>query len=227
MQRLLTREDVKQIDLRASRRYGLCTRVLMENAGAATAAWLRRRQETPQRAVVVCGRGHNGGDGAVAARHLNTGGWDVSVVWLCEPRQMERETRRQYQILRRAGVFQLFVTERVLIFPWVDFFQNYDWIIDAIFGIGLSRPVEGWPLEAIRSMNESGKRVLSVDVPSGLDANRGEVLGAAVRAFATITFVAAKIGFYYPGAGAYLGEVSVAGIGLPLKLLREFGQNCV
>jgi NAD(P)H-hydrate epimerase len=97
-----------------------------------------------------------------------------------------------------------------------------DWVVDALLGTGLTRPVQGLLHSAIASMNRSGKPILALDLPSGLDADSGQPLGVAVRARATVTFVAPKSGFSAPGAGAYTGEVAVVEIGVPRCLLEPF-----
>ena len=95
-------------------------------------------------------------------------------------------------------------------------------MVDGLFGTGLTRPVEGVLRTVIEAMNDSGKPILALDLPSGLDADTGIPLGVAVRARATATFVAPKLGFAAPGAEAYTGEVAVIDIGLPRRLLKPF-----
>src|SRR5262249_46714856 len=102
-------------------------------------------------------------------------------------------------------------------------FAAAGWVVDGLLGTGLTRPVEG-PLRAvIEAINRSGRPVLALDLPSGLDADTGRPQGLAVRATATITFVAPKLGFDQPGAEAYTGAVEVAPIGVPRRLLATFG----
>ncbi len=103
-----------------------------------------------------------------------------------------------------------------------DLLAGADWLVDGLLGTGLSRPVEG-PLKAvIEAINASGKPVFALDIPSGLDADTGQPLGVAVRAEATATFVAAKLGFAAPGAADYTGEVAVIDIGVPMRLLEPY-----
>jgi len=94
--------------------------------------------------------------------------------------------------------------------------------VDGLLGTGLSRPVEGRLRAVIEAMNRSGKPIFALDLPSGLDADTGQPLGAAVRACATATFVAAKLGFTAPGASDYTGEVAIIDIGLPRCLLEPY-----
>ena len=97
-----------------------------------------------------------------------------------------------------------------------------DWLVDGLLGTGLSRPVEGPLRTVIEAINGSGKPVFALDLPSGLDADTGRPLGVAVRAEATATFVAPKVGFSAPGADEYTGEVAVIDIGLPRCLLEPY-----
>src|SRR5262249_43169358 len=97
-----------------------------------------------------------------------------------------------------------------------------DWIVDGLFGTGLARPIEGLNRSVIEKINESCKPILALDVPSGLDADTGEPLGTAVRAIATATFAAAKLGFFATGADSYTGRIAVIDIGLPRCLLEPY-----
>lgn len=97
-----------------------------------------------------------------------------------------------------------------------------DWLIDGLFGTGLSRPVEGMMRTVIEAMNRSGKPILALDLPSGLDCDTGQPLGATIQATATASFVAPKLGFAQPGAAFYTGEVEVVDIGLPRCLISPF-----
>jgi NAD(P)H-hydrate epimerase len=139
---------------------------------------------------------------------------------------MTADAKTQWEILDRSGVSQL---------TWYDpppqdqlsreldpLITDADWLVDGLLGTGLTRPVEGTVRSVIEAMNQSRKPILALDVPSGLDADSGVPLGAAVRARATATFVAPKLGYSQPGARQYLGEVAVIDIGLPRRLLEKF-----
>jgi NAD(P)H-hydrate epimerase len=178
--------------------------------------------------LVVCGPGNNGGDGGVVARHLDAWGFPVHVIWFARSDQLRGDAAVQWSILDRSGVQQ---------FAWFDTHPDQsdlelagmaatiaatDWIVDGLLGTGLARPVEG-PLSAIiELMNGSGKPILALDLPSGLDADTGCPLGVAVHCIATATFVAAKLGFSTAGAADYTGELTIIDIGLPRRLLEPF-----
>jgi NAD(P)H-hydrate epimerase len=223
--RPLTREEVRSLDARAAQELGLPTLVLMENAGRGAAAWLRDQGVGPSsRVLIACGPGNNGGDGGVVARHLDAWGVSIHVVWFARPGHLRGDAAVQHGILARSGIKQT---------DWEDespdnadrldpMIAEADWVVDALLGTGLTRPVEGTLHAAIATMNRSGKPILALDIPSGLDADSGQPLGVAVRARATATFVAPKVGFSAPGAAEFTGEVVVVEIGLPRCLLEPF-----
>jgi NAD(P)H-hydrate epimerase len=178
--------------------------------------------------LILCGPGNNGGDGAVVARHLDAWGFSVRVIWFTRSDQLRGDAAVQWAILEKSGVDQS---------AWFDadpgeseldstrlaaIIAEADWLVDGLLGTGLSRPVEGPLRTVIEVMNHSGKPILALDLPSGLDADTGQPLGVAVLACATATFVAAKLGFAAPGASAYTGEFVVIDIGLPRRLLEPY-----
>lgn len=218
--RPLSRDEVRSIDARAAGAIGMPTVILMENAGRGAAEVLRGRVDAnrPTRVLILCGPGNNGGDGAVVARHLDLWGFGVSVVWFAEPGKLRGDAAVQWSILHKSGVDQTAWSGDpagldALIAP-------FDWLVDALLGTGLTRPVEGLLRDVIEAINRSGKPVLALDLPSGLDADTGEPLGVAVKANLTATFVAPKSGFSV--SGAYTGEVVVVDIGAPRVLLEGF-----
>jgi NAD(P)H-hydrate epimerase len=180
------------------------------------------------RVLVLCGPGNNGGDGGVVARHLDAWGFAVRIIWFARSDQIRGDAAIQWSILQKSGVqqsawFDKHNSDSELDASHLDaILAEADWLIDALLGTGLSRPLEG-PLHAvIKAMNCSGKPIFALDLPSGLDADSGQPLGVAVRAFATATFVAPKLGFAAPGAHEYTGEVVVIDIGLPRRLLEPY-----
>ncbi|WP_406698490.1 NAD(P)H-hydrate epimerase [Singulisphaera sp. Ch08] len=225
--RPLTREEVRGLDARAVQELGLPTLVLMENAGRGAAAWLRGQDVgRATRVLIVCGPGNNGGDGGVVARHLDACGVPVRVLWFAQAGQLRGDAAVQQDILARAGLEQTYwesddadEDEAVRLDSTI---AEADWIVDGLLGTGLTRPVEGTLAAAITAMNRSGKPILALDLPSGLDADSGQALGVAVRARATATFVAPKLGFSAPGASDFTGKVFVVEIGVPRCLLKPF-----
>lgn len=243
--RPLSRQEVRNLDGFAEDNLGIPLVVLMENAGRGAAEVLRKRLAPPGRVVVACGRGNNGGDGAVLARHLDGEGFRVRVVWFADPPFLTPLASDQRYILRAAGIDNVLwppeveagteTAPPVWPFPGVPFpdaeplrreleafWAEADWLVDGLLGTGLSRPVKGLLAGVIDSMNRSGKPILALDLPSGLDADTGRPLGPTIRAVTTATFVAPKLGFDAPGASDYTGQVEVIPIGLPRCLLDPY-----
>jgi NAD(P)H-hydrate epimerase len=221
--RALSCEEVRSIDRIAAESCALPTLVLMENAGRGAAELWRERAGwpvSPLRVVILCGPGNNGGDGAVVARHLDAWGHDVAVVWLGDLARRSGDAAVQAGVLARSGVDSIEnptdLDARL---------ARADWVIDGLLGTGLTRPVTSGPIrEAIEAINRSGRPVLALDVPSGLDADTGEppLGGVAVEAVATATFVGPKLGMLRPGAERYCGVVGVVEIGVPRRILAAF-----
>lgn len=217
--RALSREELRAIDRDAAELYGLPTLLLMENAGRGAAEYWRELAGTPKvahRVIVLCGNGNNGGDGGVVARHLDAWGHAVEVCWFGHPERRSGDAQVQAEILRKSGI------ESVDAAGVAVRLAQADWVVDALLGTGLVRAVEGPIRQVIEVVNQAGKPVLALDLPSGLDADRGEPLGAAIVATATATFVGPKQGFSQPGAQRYCGAIRVIDIGVPRRLLEPY-----
>jgi NAD(P)H-hydrate epimerase len=161
---------------------------LMTRAGEAALGVLRSCWPSAQHVAVVCGPGNNGGDGYVLARLAREQRLDVVAVALHEPAKLQGDARRAHDDFVAAGGS---------VTSWhADCLRQADVVVDAIFGVGLSRPVAGIAAQAIAAINRSDKRVLALDIPSGLHADTGEILGAAVQAARTLAFIGLKLGFY-------------------------------
>ncbi len=209
--RIVTTEQMRILDRAASEEFAVPSRVLMENAGAAVAREARKRLRGSRKAIVLCGPGNNGGDGLVAARHLANLGAKVEVLLLSESLKGDAE-QNLIAFRKLGGSLKLYSTGAPL------GAGNHDLIIDAIFGIGLTRKPEGNPLvaiEAVEVARDLGATVLSVDVPSGLDSDTGRPLGACVTADVTVTFGYLKRGLVHEPGCTFAGEVVLADISLP------------
>jgi NAD(P)H-hydrate epimerase len=215
----LSRAQVRELDRRAIEEYGVPGVVLMENAGRGAAEVLRRLG--PQGPVVICcGKGNNGGDGFVIARHLDNAGVAVRVLLFAPAAELTGDAAVNHQIVARAGLpLREFTCRPLNQAALRQELASAAWIVDALFGTGL-RGALGSPWdEIITAINASPAQVLAVDLPSGLDCDTGLPLGPTVRAHHTVTFVALKQGFANPAASAWLGQVHVADIGAPRVLL--------
>ena len=220
---LLSRQEVRALDRRAVEEWGLPGVVLMENAGRGTAEVLLALGARG-RVLVCCGKGNNGGDGFVLARHLDNRGVPVCVLLFARPEDLQGDAAVNYRVLARSGV-PLAVHAGAAV-PEEDVRQELaaaEWVVDALIGTGLTSAVRPPFDRVIALINESGARVLAVDLPSGLDCDTGEPLGPAVRAEHTATMAAWKKGFASPAARPWVGQVHVVDIGVPRRLLQEAG----
>jgi NAD(P)H-hydrate epimerase len=214
---VFTREAIGRVDRLAVERYGMASIVLMENAGAAVAREALRMLGRGRKGAVAlyCGPGNNGGDGLVAARHVHNAGVEVQVVLAAKKERYRGDAAANLGVIEAMGV------------PIVRRARRPALVVDALFGTGLDRPVEGRMASLIGEVNRWGARglgVLAVDLPSGLDADSGEVLGVAVKATRTVTLCGWKAGFLRKGCREWTGRIVVAGIGAPRELLEREGS---
>lgn len=222
----LSRNQVRDLDRRAIEEFGVPGIVLMENAGRGAAEVLLRLGASGP-VHIVCGKGNNGGDGLVIARHLDLHGIPI-FIHLCSdptslsgdaPASLSGDAATNYQIAVKSRLpIQVFTAIETL----AKQLAEADWIVDALFGTGLTGPVKAPYDEIIECMNRSGVRILAVDLPSGMDADSGQPMGSTIRAGHTVTMAAAKKGFAAPSASDWTGEVHVVGIGAPRCLIEEY-----
>lgn len=209
-------DEMRVLDRTAVEEFGITEELLMENAGHAVYFTILRDLGIKGKSFVVfCGIGNNGGDGLVVARKIHSNGGDVKVFILGDPERYKGAAKINYEIVRalsiQAASIESVENARLVI-------SHCDAVVDAVFGTGLTRNVEGLFGEVIDLINESGKRVYSVDIPSGVNGDTGAIMGPAVRADHTITFGLPKIGnILYPGYELG-GELSVTYISFPPAL---------
>ncbi len=217
---VFTRKAIRELDRRAIHSYGIPEQSLIENAGRAVAEAAFDFLGDPKLAsgnqrqtiYVICGKGNNGADGYAAARHLSNMGFPVCVMPVHRP-DPGSPAAVQYAICRK----KLVVIQRTL-------YEGASLIIDALYGTGLSRPLDTKDVRLIDRINRHKAPVLSIDIPSGLDADTGNPLGACVQADLTVTFVGPKIGMLTPIGAQYCGDMIVADIGAP-AILRRLGER--
>lgn len=226
---VLDRAALAQVDRLAVEEFGLPGFSLMENAASGLARHTLIALQTINRrdVVIVCGPGNNGGDGLAAARHLHNAGVDVLVVLPGDPEAYRGDAATNLSIVRTMGL-PIHPISR-----WNP--EEHDTpavVIDAVFGTGLSRPVDGVFADAVRRINrlgEQGSTIIAADLPSGLDADDGLVVGHSagicVRADLTVTFAALKPGFGRLDTQRLLGDVVVVSIGCPIELLDRYGDR--
>ena len=214
MRYLTDSHTMKSVDACSIQEFGIPSVVLMERAALGVSAFLRKtagkdNKKTCMKVLCVCGNGNNGADGLAAARQLNENGIEVHVV-LVGTSQGTDEYRLQKSIVSNLGIDCAEYDGNID-------FSEYDYIIDAIFGIGLSRIIEGRYAQVIADINKAGEnpytKIIAVDIPSGISADNGQIMGIAVKADYTVTFGYNKTGImFYPGA-SYSGSVEVINAG--------------
>jgi len=225
MTRTCSREQIREIDRRAIENYGMPGVVLMENAGRGAADAASRMLADPvlKRAVIFCGKGNNGGDGYVVARHLANRGARVDVVLACpiEGIHPESDAGVNLAIARNMGIRPVVAEDEPGRLQAAGLAKEADLIVDALLGTGLAGEVREPYCSLTRLINAQDKPVLSLDIPSGLDADTGRVLRAAVRAEETATFVMMKHGFLRDEGPNHTGKVAVVDIGVPQEIVDD------
>jgi NAD(P)H-hydrate epimerase len=218
---------MREVDRVTMEERGLPGLILMENAGSRVYELLAHRFAPlhRQRVVVLCGKGNNGGDGLVVARHLITRGRPASlrVVLLCDPNQLDGDAAANYRMLRA-------VDGEVTAVPDLESWQrargvlgSASLLVDAVLGTGLQGAARGRYLEVIRDVNSRvpSECIVAVDIPSGLSSDSGDPPGESVRAAHTVTFTAPKVGQIFPPAAERCGALHVASIGTPPAVLES------
>ncbi len=208
-------EQMRTIDRLASESGAIPSIVLMENAAISCVNEILKQK--PKSAAVFCGRGNNGGDGFAIARHLHNNAIKTTVFLVCGD-EFKGDALVNFNIIERMDI----ETEQIYDSSVLDFLiPSYDIIIDAIFGTGIHGQIEGLPLETIEKINKYSKYTLSVDVPSGMNSDTGEICGSCIKANMTVTFAAYKIGMFQFPAADYTGEVKLCGISIPEYILQN------
>ncbi|MFP4697928.1 MAG: NAD(P)H-hydrate dehydratase [Eubacteriales bacterium] len=218
--KVVTGKEMAQIDSYTINQIGIPSLVLMERAALSVVeAILECPNIKNQQVLIVCGIGNNGGDGLAIARILNCENIKVEVLLLGNQEKLSKETLAQMEIIKKLNI-PVYEKEQ-----YIEKIDKADIIVDAIFGTGLSRDIEGYYKTIIEYINESNKLTISVDIPSGISANNGQILGVSIKAEITVTFGLPKIGLIlYPGA-SFAGEVRVVDIGFPKEAIDNVLAN--
>ncbi len=218
----ITTEQAKEIDSRAAQELDISTLVMMENAGIRIAGFaLAILKKKPNRNIAVfCGKGNNAGDGLVISRQLLCEGVNVDTFLLAPEYSLSPAARKNLNILKKLTPnIRRIRTERDL--QRINF-SFYGLLIDAIFGIGLKGRVGGMFKSVIQRMNSSKRTIVSVDIPSGLDANTGCALGIAVKADYTLSLIAPKKGLLINQGPKFSGRLITRHIGFPFQIEGRF-----
>ncbi len=221
-----TAAEMRRMDALTIERHGVPGAVLMERAGTGAAAALLERFPHVRKhgVVVLAGKGNNGGDGFVVARALKRRRVRVDVILAVPPSEIRGDAKTKLQAWQRAGGRVEPVTSTNLA-PLARALEKHGLVVDALFGTGLSGEITGLPAELIAMVNASGLPTIALDLPSGLDADRGVPLGICIEAELTTTFGFPKLGIMtHPGA-RYAGEIAVVDIGIPAAAVAEVGPR--
>lgn len=222
MEYLVTSEEMKRCDMTTIQDFQMPSVVLMERAALACVESLKQSAFDLTRVLVVCGSGNNGGDGFAVARILSQERINVEVLFIGKKGACTPDTGLQQDICKNYGIK---LCSKAVI-------SEYTSIVDAIFGVGLSREISGIYREVIDEINQSDAKVLSVDIPSGIHSDTGNVMGTAVNADITVTFAFKKRGLYIGPGKDYTGRVLVKKIGITEEgfqneLPKAFSYNCL
>lgn len=222
MKRLATTAQMKELDRTAIEDHQIPSLDLMEHAAGAIAEkvlQLTQKNEGDRRITVFCGPGNNGGDGVAAARLLMQRGCGVRVYLVGDRRKMTKDSLAMEQkLILAGGKLEDYVPDSSGQQEWI---RSSACLVDALFGVGLKRPITGDFLSAVRRMNDAPCPVVSCDIPSGIDGDTGSILGEAVRADCTVTFTCSKYGLEQGDGKEYAGTVEAASIGIPEELVSQ------
>ena len=218
MLKVVTAREMQLIDRTTIERYGVDGKILMERAGLAVTARIKDIFQD-KKVVVLCGSGNNGGDGFVVARIIHNEGRDVQVFLAANPKDLKGDAKINYQAAKQFGVkiqpLTKFLTQNSKLLTPDSI------IVDALLGTGLKKEVKSPLSQVIKKINRLKCPVISIDIPSGISSDNGQIMGSAVKAHYTVTFGLPKRGhLLYPGA-EYAGELFIEDIGFPLKLLES------
>jgi ADP-dependent NAD(P)H-hydrate dehydratase / NAD(P)H-hydrate epimerase len=226
--KILTAEQIREIDRLSTKQFAIPSILLMENAGMRVVEALEERFEDLEELTIaiLCGRGNNGGDGFVVARQLIQKGSYPFVFLFAEENEVKGDAKTNLEILKAIGCPPTVVTNEH------DWYEerleviDADIIVDALFGTGLSKPITGLYKSVVETLDDFARAtVVSVDVPSGLETNHSRVIGPAVEADLTVTFTGLKPCLVLPPSHDFAGDVIVADIGNPHELLESGELN--
>jgi NAD(P)H-hydrate epimerase len=219
--RILSAEAMREVDRVAIEELGIPSLVLMENAAIGVVDAIGEVYEEAESAAIFCGPGNNGGDGLAIARHLAVRGYDVQVFLVAGRRGMRGDAEVQLGICRRQGLAIQEVADEDGVVEALEEAREADLIVDALFGTGLSKPLEGLLADLVQGLNDLPVPRVAVDLPSGLNGSQAEPLGPHVEADLTVTFAAPKIAHVFPPASESVGELVVTDLGIPPELVDE------
>ncbi|HKW18265.1 MAG TPA: NAD(P)H-hydrate dehydratase [Terriglobales bacterium] len=227
--KILTTAEMREVDRLTTEKYGIASLLLMENAGASIARFLAAHFSPLERRriVVLCGKGNNGGDGFVVARKLRELRAQPIVFLFADPAELTGDAAENFRRLRACSIEATVIRDAAAWGNSRNSLMGASVIVDALVGTGLRGPVEDFLAQVVQDVNQHDQStcVVSVDIPSGLSGDTGEVAGRVIAADYTITFTAPKIGMISAAARPWLGRLTVADIGSPRELVEEISPS--
>lgn len=225
MKKVLTSLQMQNIDKYCIEHLNIPSSLLMENAGYELFKSIYEKTGLNLRTKIlfICGKGNNGGDGFVAARHAVIKKLNINILSIAKPENMSKDTLLNHNVLRNFTDI-LYLDDLNLKYT-EELINNHDIIIDAIFGTGLSNTIKEPYSQIIEFINRSNNYVVSADIPSGICSNSGKILGNAVKSNKTVTFAAHKLGMFMYPAVEYCGNIVVGEISIPHNVLNHEKHN--
>ncbi|MFN4227294.1 MAG: NAD(P)H-hydrate epimerase [Candidatus Ratteibacteria bacterium] len=211
---ILTKDEITRIEKETEEKFGISSLILMENAGKESFYVIKKElKDLKKRKILVfCGKGNNGGDGFVLSRYLFNYGVNVKVFYFGEINNFTKISLINFDILNKLKVD----IENINILKLKDIrIENSDVVIDAILGIGIKGMIEGEMKNIIEFINKNSKFTVSIDIPSGLDADTGEIHGVCIKSNLTISMGFLKKGFFVGKGPEYTGKIKLVDIGFP------------
>lgn len=211
---ILTREEILKIENETEEKYGIKRIILMENAGREVFNCVKRELKSVKnkKILVFCGKGNNGGDGFVSARYFFNNGAIVKVYYTGKPEEFSDISFTNFDILNKMKV-DIFSIDNLKL-KEIEI-KKGDIVIDGLLGIGLKGEIKGKLREIIEYINENASYIVSIDIPSGLDCDTGEVHGVAIKSNLTVSLGFLKRGFFINKGPQYTGKIKLGDIGFP------------
>lgn len=219
--KILTAEQMRNVDRRATERFAIPSLLLMENAAMAVVDAIAEHYADADRAAVFCGAGANGGDGFAIARHLESRGVVASIFLTGDRAKLSGDAATNFTICERLALQVYEITDDDSLNEALVHAADADVVVDALFGTGLNRAPGGIVAESIRAINELAIPIVAVDLPSGANASSGEPFEPCINAALTVTFAAPKICHVFEPAALRCGEVVVADISIPSAAVED------
>ncbi len=213
--------EMQALDRKAIEVYGIPGLLLMENAGRGVAELILNLARSG-RATILVGKGNNGGDGLVIARHLFNHGYQVLILLCADPEKFKEDPAVNFRIAETMQIPMVRVTDQTARSELTGYLEKTDVVVDALFGIGLKKPLAGLERTIVETVNAVCRGfIVAVDIPSGLDGDTGQILGEAIKATHTATLACPKKGLMIGQGPHASGKISVIPIGIPSQELVD------